>query len=294
MICNSIENRPLRVVTVDTNDLYMSLQSRATPDFTQLIICDVGLPCRKSEKENDAIVWKWYCCHGIHIDFLQLIVDELNTKFEIYIVQDNRFGNKVNDEWNGVVDDVLKDKADLGLHLFNVLPSRQHVVDFTFSVSKDTDGFGVLRRKSEKDYKIINWAFAQSMDTELVYVSILIAVAIAFVLILIENLILRQFTDKRYSASEGISHITGVLLQRDVGGSISHTWAGQILSILFALSMTVLISSFIARITATGIAKELDTFEGFKDKRVFSSYFFSSLIYAFLCYSLKSNKIKLT
>lgn len=74
----------------------------------------------------------------------------LNFDYVIYEVKDNLFGI-VNEkgEWNGMVRELIDQKADIGLTLMSITSERENVIDFTVPFT-DTTGLTILMKREVK------------------------------------------------------------------------------------------------------------------------------------------------
>ena len=74
----------------------------------------------------------------------------LDFEYEINLVADGRYGwfNKSLDwEWDGMVGDLINDKADIALGALTVLPERETVVDFTIPYYYETVGITMMKKE---------------------------------------------------------------------------------------------------------------------------------------------------
>ena len=72
------------------------------------------------------------CASGFYVDLIKELSNKLHFTYEIYQVEDGRLGepNKFG-EWNGVIKDLISEKADLALTPITITSSRSNVVDFS-------------------------------------------------------------------------------------------------------------------------------------------------------------------
>ena len=99
------------------------------------------------KKENKS---KNYCCYGYCIDLIKRISDKLQFEYELYLVPDSLYGDLVffclidvkmstiffslkdtNKQWNGLMGELVSERADLILAPFTINPERAQYVDFT-------------------------------------------------------------------------------------------------------------------------------------------------------------------
>ena len=70
---------------------------------------------------------------GYSVDLIHDISRILGFNYTIHLVQDNRYGslNKVTKEWDGMIKELLEQKADLAIADLTITYDREQAVDFT-------------------------------------------------------------------------------------------------------------------------------------------------------------------
>ena len=70
---------------------------------------------------------------GYSVDLIADISRILGFNFTIHLVQDNRYGslNKITKEWDGMIKELLEQKADLAIADLTITYDREQAVDFT-------------------------------------------------------------------------------------------------------------------------------------------------------------------
>ena len=75
---------------------------------------------------------KDYCCYGYCIDLIKVIARKLKFEYQVYMVPDGQYGDMdKKNNWNGLMGQVLEDKADMILAPITITPDRMNFVDFT-------------------------------------------------------------------------------------------------------------------------------------------------------------------
>ncbi|XP_052800896.1 glutamate receptor ionotropic, NMDA 2B-like [Mya arenaria] len=73
-----------------------------------------------------------YCCTGFCIEVLQTLAEKMNFEFVIYEVPDGQWGiPDENGTWNGLVKEILDDKADMILTAFVINKVRNTAIDLS-------------------------------------------------------------------------------------------------------------------------------------------------------------------
>nr|BBH62853.1 ionotropic receptor [Tropilaelaps mercedesae] len=87
---------------------------------------------------------------GYCIDLLDEIKKILKFEYTVYGVEDKHFGSKNKDtgQWNGLIGDLVKKKAEIALGPIAVMAERETVVDFTVPYY-DLVGLSILMKKPE-------------------------------------------------------------------------------------------------------------------------------------------------
>lgn len=101
---------------------------------------------------------------GYCVDLMNELTKIVDFEYEIYTVPDGMYGSKdSNEEWTGLIGELVNTKADLALASLSVLPERELVVDFTIPYYEPV-GITILMKK-RKDVTSI-FKFLQVMKTQ--------------------------------------------------------------------------------------------------------------------------------
>lgn len=257
--------------------------------------CTEGMVCRiPSKDKNGVTTWSYHCCSGLIIELLQYIIRKIDVEYDLYVVEDSTFGGFINGSWTGIINDVYSGKADVGVQGLSVIAHRQEYIDFTAPILHSY--LGIVRRANEERTELINWIFFVNFLRTDLLVAFIVAFLINFLVIFIcENVMMRihltvELTSKsshsnityitsnrrngssyntRYHVREGFSYFAGHVFQRDLGGKPPSFCSTRLPSIIFAIAMTIIMTSYTANVTAKNIVHEQDDgFRGLKDTRV--------------------------
>ncbi|KAL2082902.1 hypothetical protein ACEWY4_020675 [Coilia grayii] len=92
---------------------------------------------------------------GFSIDVLDALSRILGFKYDIYQVEDGKYGSLLpNGSWNGMIGELIGKKADVAISAITITPERESVIDFSkryldYSV-------GILMRKSQENINIFS------------------------------------------------------------------------------------------------------------------------------------------
>ena len=113
-----------------------------------------ALPCYKyiGAKNSTRKTKKLLCCYGASIDFLKFLKRDLGFDTEIYLTPDEKYGklDTVNGTWNGVINEIISGKADLGLDIAGSL-ERAKVVQFAYPCIASAMNILVRKQHSYKE-----------------------------------------------------------------------------------------------------------------------------------------------
>ncbi|XP_057309039.1 uncharacterized protein LOC130647266 [Hydractinia symbiolongicarpus] len=231
-------------------------------------ICVVGVPCLVPDITENDTKWNDACCSGMAVDLLKLISNEWKVKFELYIAEDGLFGGFNNGTWDGIINEVYSDNADIGIQGITPTAERSKVVDF--SESFQYTYISIIRRTTLEKLSFINYEFLEPLDNILLVVIIISSILLHIMLFLFENVSVRLLkTGERFAWRDVFSYTTGLIFQRDIGGRNPVSSHGRLSALSFAVCMTVIMSTYTAKLTANGINnQETDDFLGIIDPKI--------------------------
>ena len=242
----------IRVVTIldepyttDRKDMYDAI----------LDACATGLKCRKSIKRNNTVINETTCCAGYTVDLFMLIIKYIGVKAEMYIVEDNKYGTFIDGKWNGLIGDIMAGKADVALAGLTITESRSSFVDFTLPFLESE--MGILVKPQAIDLEFINFGFISPLSGYLQLMLWLIIVGVMVLNFAFENSVfLTSLTNREYAKEkyypiyESITYISGVALQRDMGGVNPKRPGARLAAIVFAFSMVIVVTTYTAVLAA--------------------------------------------
>ncbi|XP_036165899.1 glutamate receptor ionotropic, NMDA 2A [Myotis myotis] len=92
------------------------------------------VPCRKFVKINNSTnegVNVKKCCKGFCIDILKKLSRTVKFTYDLYLVTNGKHGKKVNNVWNGMIGEVVNQRAVMAVGSLTINEERSEVVDFS-------------------------------------------------------------------------------------------------------------------------------------------------------------------
>ncbi|PFX30305.1 Glutamate receptor 4 [Stylophora pistillata] len=100
----------------------------------------------KRRKEDGEVFYEGYC-----IDLLIELAGKLKFTYELYTSPDGKYGaENENGTWNGVINEILNERADMAIPALTITERREKVVDFSFPFMHFTTDI-LLRKPSFKE-----------------------------------------------------------------------------------------------------------------------------------------------
>ncbi|XP_067912503.1 glutamate receptor ionotropic, NMDA 2A isoform X1 [Heterodontus francisci] len=93
-----------------------------------------NVPCRKNIKSvnsTDKGIYVKKCCKGFCIDILKKLAKTVKFTYDLYLVSNGKHGKKINGVWNGMVGDVMYQRAAMAVGSLTINEERSEVVDFS-------------------------------------------------------------------------------------------------------------------------------------------------------------------
>ena len=103
----------------------------------------------KAETHNlNGVIWS-----GFLPELFERLANMLNFKYLLFEPNDNAFGNRnaSTGEWNGMIKELIDDKADVALNIAGTF-ERSHVVDFTIPIHTAFHTFFVARESTDYNF----------------------------------------------------------------------------------------------------------------------------------------------
>ena len=274
--CTSHNRRTIRVTGLVEQSFLMEAQYQISESGS--IICQPGAHTCYKPLDKNGTSWQRICCAGYLIEVGEKLFELLGYDWILYLVPDNSYGtysnclspiNSTDCEWNGLVNEIYQGRAELAMAVLTSTSQRITVVDFTENILINQIAIAVKEEAEEN--KFINWDFVKSLDWTLL-VALLVALGLVCSMLYMFEKILNPFKHhKHYPSEEAFSYGAGLTFQRDLAGKTPNRWSSRILAIIYAVALTIIMTTYTANLTATNIIEGKNNFKGIKDEKVSSS-----------------------
>lgn len=129
------------------------------------------------EKYKNRVISDTYeirCCSGLSIKLLERLSTDLHFDVELYLTGDSKYGSKDNGTWNGLVGDLMRNRAHMAVGAMSVTKERSEVIEFTHPYF--FSGFSIL--VAEKKRSVPLYAFMEPFDG-VVWSSLFVSASVA-------------------------------------------------------------------------------------------------------------------
>ncbi|CAL4139116.1 unnamed protein product, partial [Meganyctiphanes norvegica] len=275
---------------------YIILASPETVDLeTGRCNSNRGALCRVASEEqmkgvNDTMARSnstyYKCCSGFCIDLLNKIAADLKFTYEMFRVEDGKWGTleptllgekQGNNKWNGLVADLLSQKADMALSSFKINSERESVIDFTIPYLESGISLVVAKRTGI----ISPTAFLEPFDTAswmlVAFVAIQVAALTVFLFEWLSpggyNMKVAPPRDHKFSLLRTYWLVWAVLFQAAVHVDCPKGFTARFMANIWAMFAVVFLAIYTANLAAFMITREeYHDFSGLEDARLTNPY----------------------
>lgn len=251
--------------------------------------CLTGVPCLRvatSQKDELARIFGDYqsgglglgtlynitCCYGYSIDLMENLANDLDVKFQVYVVADGQCGAKRASKWDGIVADLRSGAAHLSFAPLSVTSGRSEVIDF--SIPYFYSGLSILEAvKSQDDVSLLAFFKPFSLD---LWIGIFVSLNVTAVAVAVYEWLSpfglnpwgRQRT-KNFSLASALWVMWGLLFSHLVAFKAPKSWPNKFLINVWGGFSVIFLASYTANIAAlfAGVFSET-TVTNFHDPRV--------------------------
>ena len=273
------EIRPQNVISKTENNLYQSSKSlykflkvfkkeqikivtllkevaHFRPDlFNQNdMTCKQGLLCWAFPPGNRSLTSKRVrnCCQGLVIDVLQLLKEDMNVELHLYEVEDGHYGAFTDGRWNGLIGDVVNGNADMAVDLLSVTEARLPFVDYTETYVRCE--LVVASKMQVLKLNFLNLEVFASICLE--FWGLIFGTTLIISLIICWSEKNASCESQSKSWMQVFVYTIGLLVQRDIGGSIPRFLGSRTLSLFMAIAMIIIMSTYVALLVSRNITNE--------------------------------------
>ena len=232
--------------------------------------CQHGLLCWvfDSKDRQERVERKPSCCLGFVSDLLIMLREDMHVDLHLYEIKDNRYGDFENGSWNGLIGDVISGKADIGADFLMISKSRLGAVDFTESFHNGRIAITSVVQVSS--LPILNVEAFSAIPTKLWLLILGITFVTSAIIYWSERCVSFNSHDhEKHCWVETFTYAMGLLLQRDIAGSLPNNLGSRTTSISLAFALMIIMSTYTALLTSRNISNEKKLpISGFGDPKV--------------------------
>nr|CAG4638937.1 EOG090X00ST [Daphnia magna] len=204
---------------------------------------------------------RFYCCRGYCIDLLKELAKKNNFTYSLALSPDGQFGSLSpkngtgKKEWNGLIGELVEDRADMIVAPLTINPERAQVIEF--SKPFKYQGITILEKKQPKSSTLVS--FLQPFrDTLWILVMVSVHV-VALVLYLLDRfspfgrfrLANAENTEEdALNLSSAIWFAWGVLLNSGIGEGTPRSFSARVLGMVWAGFAMIIVASYTANLAA--------------------------------------------
>ncbi|XP_033023477.1 glutamate receptor ionotropic, NMDA 2A-like isoform X1 [Lacerta agilis] len=223
------------------------------------------------------------CCKGFCIDILKKLSKAIKFTYDLYLVTNGKHGKKINNEWNGMIGEVVKKQAVMAVGSLTINGERSEVVDF--SVPFVETGISVMVSRSNGT--VSPSAFLEPFSASvwvMMFVMLLIVSAIAvFVFEYFSpvgyNRNLAQGKDPHgpsFTIGKAVWLLWGLVFNNSVPVQNPKGTTSKIMVSVWAFFAVIFLASYTANLAAFMIQEEfVDQVTGLSDKKFQQPYAYS-------------------
>ncbi|ESO84129.1 hypothetical protein LOTGIDRAFT_108357 [Lottia gigantea] len=241
----------------------------AEKPFVDVLVLEPGEKCQYDDKMrtfpcahlNTTTETTMHCCSGYCMDMLDEISKIVNFTLTIHLSTDGLFGSferhngTKQRHWNGMIGELLSNKADLIVAPLTINPERAKVIDFTKPFKYQ--GLTILVKKTTKDSSLASF-LQPFQDTLWILVGLSVHV-VALVLYLLDRFSpfgrfkLAKSEDTEEDAlnlSSAMWFAWGVLLNSGIGEGTPRSFSARVLGMVWAGFAMIIVASYTANLAA--------------------------------------------
>ncbi|XP_077445967.1 uncharacterized protein grin2da isoform X2 [Stigmatopora argus] len=264
----------LRVVTLEERPFV--IVEPADPGTSSCIRDSV--PCRMPL--NSSLVVEGtspmkHCCKGFCIDVLKRLAKIVGFTYELYLVTNGRHGKNIDGEWNGMVGEVVSNRADMAIGSLTINEERSEVVEF--SVPFVETGISVMVSRSNgtvspsaflEPYSPAVWVMMFVMCLSVVAVTVFIFEFFSPVGYNRSLQSAKKSGGSKFTIGKSVWLLWALVFNNSVPVENPRGTTSKIMVLVWAFFAVIFLASYTANLAAFMIQEEyIDTVSGLSDKK---------------------------
>nr|CAG4649931.1 EOG090X00ST [Sida crystallina] len=236
--------------------------------YARLIDPYAGDQCSEAKEEvpcpwfnNTGSDDRFYCCRGYCIDLLKELARKNNFTYSLALSPDGQFGHLAfrngsgRKEWNGLIGELVYERADMIVAPLTINPERAQVIDF--SKPFKYQGITILEKKQPKTSTLVS--FLQPFSDTL-WILVMVSVhVVALVLYLLDRFSpfgrfrlanAENSEEDALNLSSAIWFAWGVLLNSGIGEGTPRSFSARVLGMVWAGFAMIIVASYTANLAA--------------------------------------------
>ncbi|KAM6974305.1 LOW QUALITY PROTEIN: uncharacterized protein LKV04_015943 [Tautogolabrus adspersus] len=264
----------LRVVTLEERPFV--IVEPADPGTSSCIRDSV--PCRMPV--NSSLVVEGtgpmkHCCKGFCIDVLKRLAKIVGFTYDLYLVTNGRHGKNIDGEWNGMVGEVVSNRADMAIGSLTINEERSEVVEF--SVPFVETGISVMVSRSNgtvspsaflEPYSPAVWVMMFVMCLSVVAVTVFIFEFFSPVGYNRSLQSAKKSGGSKFTIGKSVWLLWALVFNNSVPVENPRGTTSKIMVLVWAFFAVIFLASYTANLAAFMIQEEyIDTVSGLSDKK---------------------------
>ena len=245
----------LRVVVIENEPMLVVSKENVATDSE----CVLSYPCTKYKQYDNIskhITPVKCCCIGFLIDVLYWLEKDLSIAAELYLVRDGKFGafNAKSKQWDGMIADLLSNKADMALSTLTTTKIRAKYVDFSFPFLYGETKL-LISVTVENDH--FEFGFLAPFDA-ILWIALLVSVnAILGTVWALERTSPNRNTNllgnkkNRFGLLTCMSYIWSNVVKLELEGMKPQSFSARFTTAVFSFSTLIIITSYTANLAAS-------------------------------------------
>uniref|UniRef100_A0A087XPM8 Glutamate receptor n=1 Tax=Poecilia formosa TaxID=48698 RepID=A0A087XPM8_POEFO len=268
----------LRVVTLEERPFV--IVEPADPGTSSCIRDSV--PCRMPLNSSmflslvlDGAAPMKHCCKGFCIDVLKRLAKIVGFTYDLYLVTNGRHGKNIDGEWNGMVGEVVSNRADMAIGSLTINEERSEVVEF--SVPFVETGISVMVSRSNgtvspsaflEPYSPAVWVMMFVMCLSVVAVTVFIFEFFSPVGYNRSLQSAKKSGGSKFTIGKSVWLLWALVFNNSVPVENPRGTTSKIMVLVWAFFAVIFLASYTANLAAFMIQEEyIDTVSGLSDKK---------------------------